>query len=136
MAIGGQLLMEAVSPRNQDGHGTQTTSTAAESPMTNASLFDYTIGTMRRMATHARIAMYKVCWNSMCYGSNILASLDWAIKDGVNIISLSAGGGSNPYFKDPITFGAFTAVEKGIFVSCATWNSGPVSGTIVNMARG
>nr|POE78995.1 subtilisin-like protease sbt1.8 [Quercus suber] len=134
MAYGGRFLKEVKSPRDQDGHGTHTASTAAGSPVGNASLFGYAIGTARGMATHSRVAMYKVCWNSVCYGSDILAGLDWAIKDGVDIISLSAGGGSDPYFDDPIAFGAFTAVEKGIFFSCAAGNSGPMSGTVINTA--
>lgn len=118
-------MRKALSPRDPDGHGTHTASTAAGSPVANASFLGYAKGTTRGMASHARVAMYKVCWNGMCDGSDILAGLDWAIKDGVDIISLSAGGGSNPYFGDPIAFGSFTAVEKGIFVSCAAENSCP-----------
>ena len=61
----------------------------------------------------------------MCFGSNILVGLDWAIKDGVDILSLSIDGGSYPYFRDPIAFGAFTTIGKGFFVSCAAENKGP-----------
>ena len=134
MAYGGRFLKEAKSPRDHDGHGTHTASTAAGSPVANASLFGYAKGTARGVATHARVAMYKVCWNGECLGSDILAALDWAIKDGVDVLSLSIGAGSYPYFRDPIAFGTFTAVENGIFVSCAAGNGGPMRATVVNTA--
>ncbi|XP_020249088.1 subtilisin-like protease SBT1.7 [Asparagus officinalis] len=60
--------------------------------------------------------------------------MDAAIKDGVDIISMSLGGTIHDYRQDVIAIGAFSAMEKGIFVSCAAGNSGPESETLSNEA--
>ncbi|KAL2551792.1 Subtilase family protein [Forsythia ovata] len=85
---------------------------------------------------HARVAAYKVCWKTGCFGSDILARMEQAILDGVDILSFSLGGGYVPYYRDIIAIGAFAAMEKGILVSCLAGNSGPTKSTLANVPHG
>ncbi|RVW97528.1 Cucumisin [Vitis vinifera] len=123
------------SPRDTEGHGTHTASTAAGNVVSGASLLGLGAGTARGGTPSARIAVYKICWADGCYDADILAAFDDAIADGVNIISLSVGG-SFPldYFEDSIAIGAFHSMKNGILTSNAGGNSGPDPGSITNFS--
>ncbi|XP_015872771.2 subtilisin-like protease SBT1.4 [Ziziphus jujuba] len=126
---------ESKSPRDTQGHGTHTASTAAGALVSNASFYHYANGVARGMATKARIAAYKICWASGCFESDILAAMDQAIADGVHVISLSVGSSYvSPYDSDSIAVGAFGATRHGIVVSCSAGNSGPGPSTASNIA--
>ncbi|XP_060212285.1 subtilisin-like protease [Lycium barbarum] len=60
--------------------------------------------------------------------------MDAAIDYGVDILSLSFGGSTKPFHDDNIALEAYSAMERGIFVSCSAGNSGPFSRTVANEA--
>lgn len=125
------------SPRDSIGHGTHTASTAGGVPVANANYYGLAKGTARGGFPSARIASYKVCTEDGCDGSIILKAIDDAIKDGVDIISISIGLSwmfQSDFLYDPIAIGAFHAEEKGVMVVCSGGNDGPDPSTIVNSA--
>ncbi|CAN6723343.1 unnamed protein product [Malus baccata var. baccata] len=116
------------------GHGTHTSGTAAGNFVEGASVFGEANGTAVGMAPYAHLAMYKVCYGIGCRYGDILAGLDAAVEDGLDVLSLSLGGPSLPFYDDVIAIGAFAAIRKGIFFSCAAGNSGPYYESLSNEA--
>lgn len=80
-------------------------------------------------------AGYKVCWaTSDCNSTDILATFDDAIHDGVDVLSMFLGSppSLDAYFDDAIAIGSFHALEKGIVVVCSAGNSRPYSNIVIN----
>ncbi|KAI3854424.1 hypothetical protein MKW92_031896 [Papaver armeniacum] len=126
---------ESRSPRDTNGHGTHCASTAAGSIVENAGFHKYAVGEAKGIANGARIASYKIGWGSFgCVDSDVLAGMDQAVADGVDVMSLSFGTDIDQYYQNSIAIAAFSAVEKGILVTCAAGNAGPNPKTASNLA--
>ncbi|KAL6010617.1 hypothetical protein ACLOJK_001053 [Asimina triloba] len=136
--LGGKMdeSLESRSPRDTEGHGTHTASTAAGAVVAGAGYYNLSVGEAKGIATKARIAAYKICWVGGCFDSDVLQAMDQAIADGVHIISISVSFDSPPrnYYNDSIAIGTFGAVENGILVSAAAGNDGPAPETVMNIA--
>ncbi|EOA14961.1 hypothetical protein CARUB_v10028308mg [Capsella rubella] len=124
--------------RDYDGHGTHTLSTAAGNFVPGANVFGLGNGTASGGSPKARVAAYKVCWppvnGAECFDADILAAIEAAIDDGVDVISASVGGDAGDYLNDGIAIGSFNAVKNGVTVVCSAGNSGPKPGTVSNVA--
>eukprot|EP00897_Mesotaenium_endlicherianum_P002649 jgi/Mesen1/2411/ME000157S01548 len=87
-----------VSPRDANGHGTHVASTAGGNHGYPINFLGVPVGKASGMAPRARLAAYKVAW--MAAGSSdataatndIVAALDQAVADGVDVINYLLGG--------------------------------------------
>ncbi|PRQ55337.1 putative cucumisin [Rosa chinensis] len=121
--------------RDEQGHGTHTALMVAGITVHDVSFYGLAQGTATGGVPSARIAAYKVCNAEGCSTEAILATFDDAIADGVDIITISINSPSVVAFeKDPISIGAFHAMEKGILTTNSVGNGGPFDGSVASVA--
>ncbi|ESQ50035.1 hypothetical protein EUTSA_v10019868mg [Eutrema salsugineum] len=111
------------SARDSDAHGSHAASTAAGNKVKGV-----------RGVPLGRIAAYKVCEPTGCNAEAMLAAFDDAIADGVDVITISIGGGVTKVDIDPIAIGSFHAMTKGIVTTVAVGNDGSGLGKAGNLA--
>jgi len=125
------------SPRDYDGHGTHTSSTAGGNEDVRVTGDASAFGKISGIAPRARIAMYKALWhdndadNSSGFNSDLVAAIDDAVADGVDVINYSISG-TRTNFADPVEIAFLFAADAGVFVAASAGNSGPAVGTVAH----
>jgi subtilisin family serine protease len=128
---------EYISPRDGDGHGSHTASTAAGQVVKNASVEDVDFGQVSGMAPAARVAAYKVCFDDGnpdtgdCYNSSIVSAIEDAVVDGVDVINMSISGSQTTVI-DAVELAFEGAAEAGVFVAVSAGNNGPDPSTVAH----
>ncbi|WP_129783251.1 S8 family serine peptidase [Promicromonospora panici] len=116
---------------DENGHGSHTASTSGGAVVndvtpaapegTNPPTFD-----ISGVAPHANVISYRGC----CTTAGLVASIDQAIADGVDVINYSIGSSSpSDAWNDFDTIGFLNARAAGIFVATSNGNDGPGSAT-------
>ena len=128
---------EFKSPRDFDGHGDHTASTAAGDLVKNITVSGIGgLGDAEGVAPGARVSVYKVLYESAddttSQGSDvdIVAAINQAVADGVNVINFSVGDNVDGFGPDELAF--LNAAAAGVFVSAAAGNAGPGASTVDN----
>jgi len=128
------------------GHGSHTASTAGGNILKNVPLVtpesgvaesdgvvneDFSFDQISGVAPHANIVAYQICNSgdsgdtySGCPGAAIIAALDDALADGVDVLNYSISGGGDPWTSST-ELGFLAAQEAGIFAAVSAGNSGP-----------
>ncbi|PYC66135.1 serine protease [Micromonospora arborensis] len=136
LAGGGSLPEgEVLSARDMVGHGTHTASTAAGLPLSNVTIDGRRFGPISGVAPDAQIAVYKVLWGGAGSDADIIAGIDAAVADGVQVLNYSIGSDLGDWEANtPIGIAFLNATLAGVFVAASAGNTGIVSGAISNAA--
>ncbi|QDP00766.1 S8 family serine peptidase [Thalassotalea sp. PS06] len=83
------------------------------------------------MAPHANIISYQVCFpggrgdlHAGCPQTTLLAAIEQAAIDNVDVINMSIGGMENDPWIDPVEQAFFNTAQSGVFIATAAGNSG------------
>ncbi|MEP7135211.1 MAG: S8 family peptidase [Chloroflexota bacterium] len=128
---------EFLSARDYNAHGTHTSSTAGGNHGVVATGPAAVFGSISGMAPHAYISMYKALWSTQSGDtasgstSDLVAAIDQAVADGVDVINYSISGSSTD-FLDPAEIAFLNAADAGVFVAASAGNSGPTPSTVAH----
>lgn len=117
----------ALSPYDTDGHGTRMATIAAGAADERVRVAGLRLGRFSGAAPRARVAAYKACWSAPdpdddgCATADVVAAIDRATSDGVDVLNLSIGG---PSSIDTVERALLGAVEAGVVVVAAAGNAG------------
>ncbi|KAG6705872.1 hypothetical protein I3842_07G199000 [Carya illinoinensis] len=130
--------VDFASPMDGDGHGSHTAAIAAGNNGVPVRMHGHEFGRASGMAPRARIAVYKALYRNFGgFVADVVAAIDQAVFDGVDILSLSVGPNSPPAntkttFLNPFDATLLSAVKAGVFVAQAAGNGGPFPKTLVS----
>ncbi|HEY52576.1 MAG TPA: S8 family serine peptidase [Caldilineae bacterium] len=130
VTVGGGYDGLFLSGRDDDGHGTHTASTSAGNEDVPVTLLGVDRGTVSGIAPRAHVAMYKALGPLGGYGSDLVAAIDKAVADGVDVINYSIGGGASNPWDDADSLAFLNARAAGVFVATSAGNSGPGPDTV------
>ncbi|KAL4296735.1 hypothetical protein GQ457_12G025580 [Hibiscus cannabinus] len=130
--------IDFASPMDGDGHGSHTAAIAAGNNGIPVRMGGHEFGKASGMAPRARIAVYKALYRLFGgFVADVVAAIDQAVHDGVDILSLSVGPNGPPAttkttFLNPFDATLLGAVKAGVFVAQAAGNGGPFPKTLVS----
>ena len=119
-------------PRDADGHGSHTASTAGGNFVAGAvittSTSDVYTANISGVAPHANIVMYAAC----CTGAALTAAKEQVILDSVDVVNYSIGwsGGTADLWTNIDTQTWLNVRDAGIFVASSAGNDGPAAATM------
>ncbi|HEY8472370.1 MAG TPA: S8 family serine peptidase [Natronosporangium sp.] len=132
--VGAWSFVSGDSARDANGHGSHTASTAAGNRHEVTLEFgdDQFTRTVQGVAPRANLVIYRVCVQT-CPTTSILAGINQAIEDGVDVLNYSISGTDAPW-SNSISRAFLEAFGAGIFVAASAGNSGPGAGTVAHTA--
>ncbi|KAJ8761746.1 hypothetical protein K2173_004556 [Erythroxylum novogranatense] len=128
--------VDFLSPRDADGHGSHVASIAAGNSGVPVVVNGFYYGQASGMAPRSRIAVYKAVYPTVATLTDVVAAIDQAAEDGVDLLTLSVGPDGPP--EDTTTFlsvfdvSMLFARRAGVFVAQAAGNEGPAPFTVVS----
>ncbi len=118
-------------PRDADGHGSHTASTAGGNVVHGAVITtptDVYTANISGVAPHANIVAYAAC----CTGAALTAAKEQVILDEVDVVNYSIGysGGTADLWASADTQAWLNVRDAGIFVASSAGNDGPAAATM------
>ncbi|NUT34852.1 MAG: S8 family serine peptidase [Hamadaea sp.] len=132
--VGAYSFVSGNSARDANGHGSHTASTAAGNKHETTLTYgpDQIVRTVQGVAPRANLIAYRVCIET-CPNTAILAGINQAVADRVDVLNYSISGGDAPW-SNSISRAFLEAFGAGIFVSTSAGNDGPGAGTVAHTA--
>jgi hypothetical protein len=132
----GYYIYTGENHEDENGHGSHTASTVAgnvvlsTTAVLNAPTTTYAHD-ISGVAPHANLIGYDACIDtSGCPGSALIAAINQATADGVDVINYSIGGGASNPWLDADALAFLAAEDAGIVPVTSAGNNGPGPGTV------